>query len=422
MKVRISKKMDAKWEDMYDKLVKLSKESRFEPKYDDDSELGKWYRVQKLRVRNGRLCDEKKIKFTTVKFELAGSKRDWFNHYEELMQFRKDHPNRWPRYGRNKQNTDERKLAVFCQTVRIRYRKNILTDYWIEKLKKINFRFNRTETYWFYTYYRIKEILQDKTSSSEMDLSPNEYGWIHRNNKYYEENRKLTQQQRELIKELNLGTIVETWDTKHEKVKEWIEKHGKLPSYEANKELYLWLLSQKFRKNNGKLAKEKEEKLINIGIKFIDKRKITNEDRWKKQFEKLRIFRKQNPKRWPSFKSENDEKKLYIWCQNVRQTQAGTLKGRTTRLTELQVEMLNSIGFKFTRMEFYNKLWQKKYETLNVYLAGKTKIEIPIQIDVKNKPLYRWVRSQKIAYKNGRLDTEKHKKLISLGIKFDKTT
>jgi hypothetical protein len=61
----------------------------------------------------------------------------WEDRFRELVNFRKLHTKCWPRL--NSGNSVERKLAKWCAAIRSQRSKNALCDYWVQKLKSINF-------------------------------------------------------------------------------------------------------------------------------------------------------------------------------------------------------------------------------------------------------------------------------------------
>jgi len=411
-----SKNQKEKWDEMFKRLLVYSLWSRFEPSEEDYGELASWYRNQKTLLKNGKLSEDRKSKIESVHFELDAYQKKWIVQFEQLLYYRLENPNSWPIYDNDNQDSDESRLAVFCQIIRERYRKKKLEAFWINRFASINFNFEARKENWLEWYNRIKEAIQDKESISIEEIGENNYDWMCRNNRYYIENKTLTKYQRELIEELNLARFFETWDTRFEKVKDWVSANGKFPTLKENKELNSWLVSQKLRYKSGTLEEIQIRKLKDLGFELIGMEREEDELRWKKQFKTLELFRKLNPDRWPSYYGKGEERKIYTWCQSQRQLQAGTLKGRTNTLAEWQVTMLNSIGFNWSKDEIQMKLWLEIYNKLKTFLKDSTSVMIPTKINGKTNPLYHWVLSQRQSYRKGNYDEEKYLMLKELGI------
>jgi hypothetical protein len=411
-----SKNQKEKWDEMFKRLLVYSLWSRFEPSEEDYQELASWYKAQKSSLKNGELSEHRRKKIETVHFELSAYQKKWMVQFEQLIYYRLENPNSWPIYDNDNQDSDESKMAVFCQIVRERYRKKKLEAFWIDRFASIDFNFEARKENWLEWYNRIKEVIQDKEIISNEEISQNNYDWMYRNNKYYEENKTLSKHQRELIKELNLKRFFETWDTRFEKVKDWVSAYGKFPTPKENKELNSWLDNQKSRYKSGTLDESQIRKLKDLGFEFIGMGKEEDELRWKKQFKTLELFRKLNPDRWPSYYGKGEERKLYIWCQSQRQIQSGTLKGRKSSLPDWKVTMLNSIGFNWSKDEIQMKLWLEIYNKLKTFLKDSTSVKIPTKINGKTNPLYHWVISQRQSYRKGNYDEEKYLMLRELGI------
>ena len=350
MKVRNTTNQDDKWDKMFTKLFEFSLLSRFEPDSATENELARWYRVQKSLLQRGKMREDRRVKLESITFELPANRKKWIEQFEQLLDFHRDNPDKWPVYERDNPDSSESQLSVFCQIIRERYRRNTLEDFWVQKFKSIQFNFQGRKDNWLEYYNVIETILKGKQSISISEIGEKPYNWMFRHKKLYDENKRLTDQQRAFIGKLNLERFFPSWDENFIKVYEWLQKAGKLPTRQSNKELHSWLYSQRTCFNNGSLNETQVDKLKRIGFDLIGLGAEKDTMRWKEQFKKLSIFRKKNPDRWPSFYRTGEEKELYNWCQSQRQAQAGTHSGgRKKPLMEWKVKLLDSIGFSWSR-------------------------------------------------------------------------
>jgi len=411
---------DEKWSMMCRKLFEFSLTSRFEPDASIDPELYKWYRSQKTLLSKGKLKNDRQEQFIQVSFELPANRRKWIRQYEKLILFRKENPSRWPVYDKKFPDSEESQLAVFCQIIRDRYRKRTLESFWIEKFQSIQLNFDGRKDNWLEYYYSVESIIAGRESISISEIGDNPYNWLYKYKKLYDENRKLTEDQRRLIEKLNLDRFFTSWDTHFTNVSEWKNKYSKFPTRLSNRVLHSWLYSQRTCYKKGSLNKEQIQKLESIGFDLIGLGVEADEMRWKEQFKRVKLFRDQNSGRWPSYYSDGEEKKLYNWCQSQRQAQAGThSSGRKKKLEEWKVSLLNSLEFSWTYEDVINKNWDLNYSKVQNFKMDNPSKNIPSRINGKTNPLYAWLLREKRAYKTRNYSPAKYQKLKEIGLDLD---
>ncbi|WP_303923600.1 DEAD/DEAH box helicase [Draconibacterium sediminis] len=407
-----------KWNNMFESFKEYASMNVFPPCKDiDDDEIVKWYKYQQSCIKDNKIISkEQKKKFQNVdkKFLGPASRKKWIPIFEQLVRFRDDNPDRWPQYDRENSHSEENKLSIFCQTIRKRFRENDLGDYWFEKMVSLNFNFEGKNDAWTENFEKIKSILEGRKTISIDEIGLNEYNWIYRHKRDFEEG-KLTDYQSKKVKELNLDRFFETWDDIFEKVKQWHSQNGKFPTHRTNKRLSSWLNSQKIRYKNGNLSDEFAQKIIDIGFDIDGNGKAKIKERWLEMFEAVKHFTiTEND--WPKIGKEGLEGQMYNWCQAQRQAQAGTASGgRRKPLKDWQVEKLNSIGFHWSLAEIHDKVWENNYAELNKFL------EVNDFKDLKSSSrLWRWIYNQNKAFKNGKLNKNNHEKLLKLGVDITK--
>lgn len=209
-----------KWDIMFDQLKVYRKEHEFEPSEDDFPELAKWYRTQKNNLVSNKLSNERTEKIKSITFLGPSTRNKWHSQFEQLLVYRINNPEKWPSYDRIISDSDESQLAIFCQTIRKRYRENNLGSYWLDKFLDLDFNFVGAKDNWTIRFEYIKDLLKNKMTASSSELENKDYSWIIRHKKKCEEG-KLSKYQTDKINELELNNYFISWDNNYEKVVLW---------------------------------------------------------------------------------------------------------------------------------------------------------------------------------------------------------
>ncbi|TAH17346.1 MAG: hypothetical protein EAZ08_13985, partial [Cytophagales bacterium] len=103
--------------------------------------------------------------------------------------------------------------------------------------------------------------------------------------------------------------------------------------------LYRWLINQKVAFKQGKLLKEREEKLRNLGVSFefdgtLTVGKQRNNSTWYANYEKLKEFLQVNNNKMPQANRSKEQTVLYSFCYNNRK------KHETGELDAEKIELL----------------------------------------------------------------------------------
>ena len=386
------------------------------PSREENQGLYNWIATQRNRKNRGQLKNEEIRKLDSINFVWDKVEQNWEIKYEELVNFRKENPNKWPQYDRENTKSKESLLSVFCQSIRQRYREGDLENHWLDKMFAIGFNFEGKTDNWSVRWQSIKELLESKNSISVDEIGQNAYSWILRNKKKYD-NGELTKDEEKKIEELNLDRFFETWEQKFDRIKVWVEKNGRLPTPKTEKGFNSWLASQRAVYKNNRLTDKQIESLQSIGYDLDAQGKERQKERWNERFEELKSF-KLNNNNWPKPSAEGLEKELYNWCQAQRQAQAGTHSGGKRKpLHQWQVDKLDSIEF-IWNSRADEKTWEEWFQELSNYVSENGNVNIPTNINGKRNPLYAWWALQKSNYKNKTEDfpAEYLQKLKDIGI------
>jgi hypothetical protein len=112
---RHTSKQDRKWNEMFERFQEYVISNKVGPV---GGKLGTWYMTQKYNLKAGKLREDRKIKFESIKFEFPASRKKWLIKYDQLLKFRKSYPDRRPVYNRAQLRSPESRLVIFCRQIR----------------------------------------------------------------------------------------------------------------------------------------------------------------------------------------------------------------------------------------------------------------------------------------------------------------
>ena len=97
----------------------------------------------------------------------------WEQKFELLKQFRQKNPRRWPLS--TAADPEEKKLGIWCQDLRTRYRNEKLGPHWIDKLNSIDFNFDGRIYSWMQRFQKLKEYIE--TNNCKPGTTHEIYDW-----------------------------------------------------------------------------------------------------------------------------------------------------------------------------------------------------------------------------------------------------
>jgi len=410
--------VDYKWKKAFEIFQEYSLTNFFPPcKGIDSDALVKWYRYQQTCIKESKIISvEQKNKFLKIdnQFQGPASRKKWIPLYEELVNYRKFNPKKWPTRSRTNPTEEEIKLTTFCQSIRDRYRKNELGNYWFDKMSSIGFNFEGHLANWYAKFEEYSALVESEKSISIKRIGKTPYAWLFL--QYQKDNDgQLSEKQSKDFSKIKSYFKTWTWEQQFENVKKWIIENSQLPTRKNHLEFHNWLYSQRISYKKGGLTKKQIKSFDSIDFKLDAKGNAKKKDRWLEMYEKLLIFKQNNPDIWPKY----GEGTLYNWCQANRQAQAGTHSGgRRKPLKQWKVDKLNELGFVWNNRAD-EKSWEDWFTEISEVADIKKGLNLPSKINGKRNPLYSWFAQQKIFYKEGKLENEKVSAFKSIGIDFD---
>lgn len=285
-------KYQRSWESWYEDVKAFYELTNKLPTVGADKQLGSWLQKQRACYKKGELNQEQIEKLETLGMVWDTQKVDtdrWNERFEEVKVFYELN-NRFPSfYGLDR----EKALYAWCQTQRMKQagsneKYKPLSTWQVEKLESIGFDF------------------QPRGEKS----------------------------------------LEEVWEEKYQELNEYCKQNSlsSLPSM-INGEpflLYRWLFNQKVAFKKGKLLKEREEKLLNLGVSFEFEGTLTvgkqrNSSAWYTNYEKLKAFLQANNNKMPQANRDKEQTILYGFCYNNRK------KYEAGELDDEKVELLKAI-------------------------------------------------------------------------------
>lgn len=264
------------------------------------------------------------------------------------------------------------------------------------------------------------------------------------------------------------------WYEKAKEVKSLLENQNQIPTYDEHSTLYHWLKVQLDLLSKGELPDDKKCIIEEIKVLIAHVTEISTPEpeikisarelKWAQKFNELVEYRKQNPKSWPQVEATDEqEKKLGIWCQDLRSRNRKQLLESTWRdkllainfnlegrldnwkdrfeelktyisthhqapssdsnlyvwarlqyktFDELSVEkqhLLNSINF---LQYFEENSWEKRYAEVQEFILFYKKAPTK----KSNQELYSWLTVQRAKYRNNELSDTEKQALLNLGV------
>jgi len=417
---------EAKWFSNYFTLLKLGKSKKPLHSVKNHESLLNWYNNQlnnsSKQVKKpefSKLFTKLRLLITEKKLEDASAQRSkwdmqWLMRFEELKEYRKRNPNRWPDERDN--DLQSRKIGIWLMGMRARIQKDDRYEEWRKRLEEIGVSFFTKQEKWMNQYKALLEyIKQSKNYPHHTHLL---YSWYTVQKRSY---HLRSAEQIRLLKSLPPYSrlVKENWEEGFARFESFYKKHHRLPLITDDRKSYSWILWQRSRSKKGLLLPERQQRLAQLIGKFSHRSEPRRA--WEWQYRRLIEWRMNHPEQWPSYYSSGIEKKLTVWSMAQRQKYAGTLRPGTP-LTPDQILKLNQINFPWKLAKHpqgrENLYWEKRYAELKSFIENHSVKELTTV--GRTKPLYFWLHREKIHFRKAKLNKERTKKLLNLGIALKK--
>lgn len=205
---------------------------------------------------------------------------------------------------------------------------------------------------------------------------------------------------------------IKKWDEQYLALKAFYKEHGHMSvSRSCDKTLSAWIRRQRKAFQMGKLAPDREKKLLELDFRFN-----AHEAAWMEKYEELKLYKAQHghtmvPKPCPSNPG------LANWVDVQRQNYFSRQKGESHYISDERIALLKAVDFKWNPRD---AKWQMMFDDLKEHVRTNKPGQYPSAASRE------WVRHQRKNYKRylaGKkvsLTSDRLKKLRSIGIDFDR--
>ncbi len=361
---KLQRNLDASWYDYYEELkayVKEKGDAKVPRRYVTTSglNLGKWLQRQKGMFRAGRMAEDKKELLLELCGTLEYENKIQFEHWMELLQQYKEE-NGDVLVGCPYVTKDGEHLGEWCSNMKSRYREGKLSKEVIRRLEDMGFCWGIHQKNWENGYEHAKAYYEEN-GNLEVEKryrSPDGYAlgqWLlfQRRVQSGKENveRRLSQEQFTKLDALGMrwenqnDILFEEYVELFLRYKEKYQTTSIPTNYrEEGKPLGQWASKMRKKKKEGKLPKEIEERLNEVGFLWDMSYPV-----WERQYRKAKEYYEKygNLTISSSYKELHGEQ-LSVWLLRQRRLYRNK---RFDLLTEERIQLLNEIEFDWNRQD-----------------------------------------------------------------------
>jgi len=218
---------------------------------------------------------------------------------------------------------------------------------------------------------------------------------------------KLTPSQVQALEELGFQwmTVKDSWEENFEKLRKYQEQHNSCcVPYKIDKQLNIWVHTQRSANREGALSQDRKQKLDSLGFKWTMKdRELAQKDGvWQEHFEHLKKFKETHGHMNPT---REVDRKLDRWVRKQRETYKSGL------LSKERIQKLEEIGFQWS-LRGARKSWEDYYSKLREFKDKNGHLNVTRRDD---RSLHMWITSQRT---KPNLRGDQIQKLEELGFQF----
>ncbi|WP_047986076.1 Helicase associated domain protein [Ornithinibacillus californiensis] len=214
------------------------------------------------------------------------------------------------------------------------------------------------------------------------------------------------QEIKELFTSIEIS-LYDLWDAKYQQLIEYKERNGDclVPStYSQNQQLAHWVNAQRMAYQRNQLEEEKIDKLEQINFVWS-----ARDYYWETMFKELCLYKEANgdclvPDKYDSCP------KLSNWVRVQR-----SLKLRGV-LSDDKQKLLNDVGFIW---DVLDTRWNDLYERLRKYMEQSIQNKFDVSIIPNDIELTKWIKQQRVHYREKKLSDGKISRLNLLGFVWD---
>jgi uncharacterized protein YrrD len=389
--------LEQAWEDRFSELVAYKQKHGdcLVPSSVKHEQLYRW--VSKQRQKRGMLDADKIKRLDALGFVWHTLEQAWEDRFRELVAYKQRHgdclvPSSWK----------NRQLAMWVNTQRAVKKKAKLSADRIKRLDALGFVWDPSGGSW---ESRLQELVAYKKKHGDC-LVPSSWKNEHLHRwvvaqRIFKKKGRLSADRISQLDALGFvwNTLEQTWEERFRELVAYKQRHGDclVPSSWKNRQLAMWVNTQRVFKKKGRLSADRISQLDALGFVWN-----TLEQTWEDRFRELVAYKQKHgdclvPSSWKN-------RQLAMWVNTQR------VFKKKGRLSADRISQLNALGFVWNTLE---QTWEERFRELVAYKKKHGNCLVPSSW--KNEQLARWVGTQRVFKKKGRLSADRISRLNALG-------
>ena len=370
------------------------------------TKLGRWVSIQRKRYWSGDLKQEYIDKLNALDFVWRHFDAVWHEYFEKLKKLKDETGSCKVHYT----DRESKKLGAWTANQRKKYKLGKLKQEYIDQLNSIDFIWETKEFLWESKY---KKLIAYKNENGHCNVpchykkDPSLGRWVSLQRDKYKKGGMSKSE----IERLNLIGFVwdlhdVEWYRRFEELKLFKIKNGhfNVPSnYKQYPGLRGWLTRQRKNYENNSLEQKYMDQLNSLNFNWE-----VEDIFWSKRFEELKSIKDKTGSCVVSYTTE-ENKRLGAWTAHQRKSY------KSGKLKQEYIDQLNAIGFIWKTNE---SAWDKQFHKLIKYKKENGHCDVPFNYD--DYTFARWVSTQRVKYRKGKLSKRRIYKLNELDFRWNK--
>lgn len=370
------------------------------------AKLGRWVSIQRKRYWSGDLKQEYIDKLNELDFVWRYLDAAWYGYFEKLKKLKEETGSCKVHYT----DRENKKLGAWTANQRRKYKAGKLKQEYIDQLNSIDFIWDKKEFLWNSKY---KKLIAYKDENGHCNVpcryknDPSLGEWVSTQRDKY----KKGGMSKNKIDRLNIIGFL--WDL-HDV--EWCRRFEELRLFKiengnfnvpSNDKQYPglrdWIRRQRKKYGNNSLGQQYIDQLNSLNFAWE-----VEDIFWCERFEELKNIKEKTGSCVVSYTTE-ENRRLGAWTVHQRKSY------KSGKLKQEYIDKLNAIGFIWETNE---SAWDKQFHKLIKYKKENGHCNVPFYYD--DYTFARWVSTQRVKYRKGKLSKKRIYKLNDLGFIWNK--
>ena len=395
---------DAKWMQMYNRLVAYNKECKsvnVPKRYKEDQKLAHWVNRQRTRYSNKELSDNRINRLKSIGFIWNPLDVQWDEMFQRLVTYKETYNSTSVPFNFE----GDQELGHWVNKQRTRYSKNEISADRIVQLEQIDFVWNSSDVKWdemFQCLVDYKNEFKSVNVPQSYKADPKLAKWVDNQRTQYRKKELST----DLIDRLeSIGFVWKLhdvkWDEMFQRLVDYKNECNSVNvprSYKADPKLGQWVDKQRTRYRKKELSEDRFDQLESIG--FVWNLYVE----WDDMFQRLVDYKNEfNSANVPSIYKADPKFAKWVQTQRTRYSKK--------ELSADRIDRLEQIGFLWNLCDVK---WNEMFQCLVDYKNEFNSVYVP-QSYQADPILANWVQTQRASYKNEAISADRIDRLESIG-------